>query len=64
MISVGGWNSPHPSDESNAHEAFLAFDKWNKDMVSCSDIPWDGFQGIYSNDFPFIHSAISIFYRV
>lgn len=45
LISIGGWNSPHP-DTSNAPEAvFKALDNWNRHIISRPDKGFYGFDG-------------------
>ena len=45
MVSVGGWNSPHPTTDFSAEEMYAAFKNWNENVVARSGIP-NGFDGI------------------
>ena len=39
LISIGGWNAPHPVTAHNAHQTFDAFHRWNVGL------PFGGFAG-------------------
>jgi chitinase len=50
LISIGGWNSPHPTIEHSAEEVFAAMQEWNEKL------PFGGFDGfdwdVEGNDDP------------
>jgi hypothetical protein len=46
MISVGGWNSPHPSTINSAREVYLAWKEWNEKTVARPNDGFYGFDGI------------------
>lgn len=56
LVSIGGWNSPHPASEFGGAEFFAAWKKWNEDEVARPEVGWLGFSGfdwdIEGNDDP------------
>jgi GH18 family chitinase len=45
LISIGGWNAPHPDTTFTGHEWFAAWDAWNKNHVAHTALGFDGFDG-------------------
>ena len=56
LISIGGWNSPHPSTENSAEKVFDNWHIWNTKDVARPERGWFGFDGfdwdIEGNDDP------------
>ena len=56
LVSIGGWNSPHPADEFGGAEFFAAWKRWNDEEVARPEQGWLGFSGfdwdIEGNDDP------------
>jgi len=49
LISIGGWDAPHPDPAFNGSEYFAAFDAWNRALPR----PFDGFDwDLEGNDNP------------
>ena len=46
LISVGGWNSPHPDTKNSAEVVFENWERWNKEFVSRPELGFYGFDGI------------------
>ena len=46
LISIGGWNAPHPSVKHTPQETFQHFDEWNKRIIARPELGWFGFDGI------------------
>ena len=46
LISVGGWNAPHPDTELGAREVWAAWKEWNSGHVARASIGFNGFDGI------------------
>lgn len=46
LISIGGWNSPHPCTMHSAEETFAYFDHWNKKIAARPELGFHGFHGI------------------
>ena len=44
LISIGGWNSPHPDTRNNASAYFEAWLKWNHEIANLS-LGFEGFDG-------------------
>uniref|UniRef100_A0A7S1P7E0 GH18 domain-containing protein n=1 Tax=Vitrella brassicaformis TaxID=1169539 RepID=A0A7S1P7E0_9ALVE len=44
LISIGGWNSPHPDTSNTAKDVYLEFDRWNREDVARGG--FGGFDGI------------------
>jgi len=45
MITVGGWDAPHPSTGLPAEEVYGAWAAWNENVVAAAGLP-NGFDGI------------------
>jgi hypothetical protein len=45
LVSIGGWNSPHPDPSFTAQEWMTEFDRWNREVVSRPADSWEGFAG-------------------
>ena len=45
LISIGGWNSPHPSTENSAEKVFDNWHIWNTKDVARPERGWFGFDG-------------------
>lgn len=45
LMSIGGWNSPHPDTSHTAEAVFLALDRWNREVVARPERGWAGFDG-------------------
>lgn len=45
LMSIGGWNSPHPDTSFTSQAIFEALDSWNAETVSRSELGWTGFDG-------------------
>ena len=43
MISIGGWNAPHPVTSVSVEDMYAAFKKWNNEQVDglLQGIDWD-----------------------
>ena len=56
LMSIGGWNSPHPDTSNSAEDVFTALDKWNREVAARPDDGFFGFDGwdwdIEGNDNP------------
>jgi len=56
LISIGGWNSPHPDTSVSAEEAYDHWNFWNKNIAARPDKGFYGFHGfdwdIEGNDDP------------
>jgi hypothetical protein len=64
LLSIGGWNSPHPTTIHSADEMFHTLDTWNRDQCSRPEQGFDGFDGfdwdVEGNDTPASpHNAFS-----
>jgi chitinase len=46
LISIGGWNSPHPSTAFSGESWWAAFKEWNATEVARPALGWGGFDGI------------------
>ena len=48
LISVGGWDAPHPDTSRDGAEWFNIFEKWNSDAAASvpAELAWQGFDGI------------------
>ena len=42
LMSIGGWDAPHPDTSNSAEDVFAALDSWNRNVVAR---PNDGFFG-------------------
>ena len=45
LISIGGWNAPHPSTSSSALETFQNWNKWNTEIIARPEKGFYGFDG-------------------
>ncbi len=45
IMSIGGWNSPHPTTTHSADEMFHTLHTWNRDQCSRPELGFDGFDG-------------------
>lgn len=45
LMSIGGWNSPHPDTMRSPQEVFLDLDRWNREVIARPDKGWLGFDG-------------------
>lgn len=56
LISIGGWNSPHPDTTNSAEDVFISWDRWNRETVARPEKGFFGFHGfdwdIEGNDDP------------
>jgi hypothetical protein len=56
LISIGGWNSPHPDTSHSAEVIYEAWDTWNREFVARPNLGFYGFDGfdwdIEGNDDP------------
>lgn len=56
LVSIGGWNSPHPAAEFTGAEFWEAWKHWNENEVARPARGWNGFSGfdwdIEGNDDP------------
>lgn len=56
LISIGGWNSPHPDTTNTAEDIFANLNYWNRQVISQPDNDFFGFEGfdwdIEGNDNP------------
>jgi chitinase len=56
LISIGGWNSPHPDTSNSAVDVYNAWNKWNTETIINPDKGFYGFDGfdwdIEGNDTP------------
>ena len=46
LISVGGWNSPHPDTSNSAQRVFDHFNRWNRETIANKEMGFLGFDGI------------------
>ena len=46
LISVGGWNSPHPTTNIEPEIFFEYFNNWNRNIISNDEYEFYGFDGI------------------
>jgi hypothetical protein len=63
LMSIGGWNSPHPDTAFSSKVMFETLDKWNKHTASTND--WPGFDGFDwdvegNDDFDSPHNEFSV----
>lgn len=56
LVSIGGWNSPHPAADFSGAEFWSAWKHWNNNEVARPETGWQGFSGfdwdIEGNDDP------------
>jgi chitinase len=56
LISIGGWNSPHPDTSNSAVDVYNAWNKWNTETIINPEKGFYGFDGfdwdIEGNDTP------------
>ena len=45
LVSIGGWNSPHPDTSLSGREWFRVWERWNAEEVARPGEGWHGFQG-------------------
>ena len=45
MLSIGGWNSPHPDTSNSASAVFQALHTWNRQTIIRPDLDFYGFDG-------------------
>jgi len=45
IISVGGWDAPHPDTSFSGQQWFSAWQKWNENVVARPSLGWEGFDG-------------------
>lgn len=45
LISIGGWDAPHPDTGLSGREWFRVWSEWNKENVSRPALGFDGFDG-------------------
>ncbi len=45
LISIGGWNSPHPDTTNSAKDMYKAWDHWNREIVARPPKEFYGFDG-------------------
>ena len=45
LISIGGWNSPHPDTRVTPESMFHAWNTWNRETISDEDLGFYGFDG-------------------
>lgn len=58
LISIGGWNAPHPDTTNSAETVFEVFDNWNKVHGQSFDgIDWD-IEGNDTPSSPFNHFSV------
>eukprot|EP00039_Didymoeca_costata_P021634 m.345026 g.345026 ORF g.345026 m.345026 type:complete len:382 (+) comp25680_c0_seq1:131-1276(+) len=46
MISIGGWDAPHPNTSFTGKEWFKAWEKWNLEEISNPSLAFPGYDGI------------------
>lgn len=46
MISVGGWDSPHPDTTNSPREVYNAWKHWNENVIAKPELGFYGFDGI------------------
>lgn len=45
MVTVGGWDAPHPSTAFPAEDMYAAWSRWNLEVVAAAGLP-GGFDGV------------------
>lgn len=45
LISIGGWNSPHPNTNHSGSEYYQAFKHWNENVIAKKEFGFYGFDG-------------------
>ena len=45
MLSIGGWNAPHPDTSNSASAVFKALDRWNRLTIARPNLGFYGFDG-------------------
>lgn len=45
LISIGGWNSPHPDTSISAKEAYEYWNYWNRNIAARPEKGFFGFDG-------------------
>lgn len=45
LVSIGGWNSPHPDTRFTSEQWWAEWRRWNKEEVARPAVEWDGFAG-------------------
>ena len=45
LISIGGWNSPHPNTNHSGSEYYQVFKNWNENVVAKKELGFFGFDG-------------------
>jgi len=46
LVSIGGWNAPHPNTTINGGEWWSVWKEWNRNVVSRPSLNFSGFDGI------------------
>jgi hypothetical protein len=46
LISIGGWDAPHPNTTVPGEEWWRTWKSWNQDVIAMPDMGWAGFDGI------------------
>jgi len=46
LISVGGWDAPHPNTSFSGEAWFRAWQQWNEEVAAQPDFGFDGYDGI------------------
>ena len=61
LISIGGWNAPHPDSTYSATDVYNAWHKWNTETIIS---PEHGFYGKCCHHLPYLfsHTNISLIY--
>lgn len=45
LISIGGWNSPHPDTINSVLDVYNEFNRWNRQKISNEELNFKGFDG-------------------
>jgi hypothetical protein len=45
IISIGGWNAPHPNTDFSAEVWWESWKKWNQEVVARPSLNFHGFEG-------------------
>ena len=54
LISIGGWNAPHPDSTYSATDVYNAWHKWNTEIIISAE---HGFDGKYRFGFIYYESV-------
>jgi hypothetical protein len=65
LISIGGWNSPHPNTKNSVEDVYHYWDYWNRNIISRPEKGFFGFDGFDwdiegNDDFKSVYNHFSV----